>query len=133
MLCYMKALYKRNGVQQNLKKVQPILFTSITFAMSVIVLALSISFRWSIFTLRNLKQKTGKLTNLNIFGNLLIFLLQTFFKMVLNENEIPWAIVEVNRNLWERCNHAMTSQCIEEHKGVVTGKVGRGYIKQNFQ
>ena len=42
--------------QKNINKVQrETLFTSITFAMSVIVLALSINFRWSIFTFLNLK------------------------------------------------------------------------------
>ena len=44
--------------QKNINKVQrETLFTSITFAMSVIVLALSINFRWSIFTFLNLKMK----------------------------------------------------------------------------
>ena len=45
-------------LKQNVKKCSQFLFTSITFAISVIVLALSISLRWSIFTFRSLK--TGK-------------------------------------------------------------------------
>ena len=41
----------------------------ITFAISVIVLALSISFLWSIFTLRKLEWEQGKQTHLNINSN----------------------------------------------------------------
>jgi hypothetical protein len=43
--------------RKNINKVQrETLFTSITFAMSVIVLALSINFRWSILTFLNLEK-----------------------------------------------------------------------------